>query len=103
MKTENLILAAIALFVFDPFKLRNKGSAVGNANRKMQAMAVKISRQLNIPLMEVIVRGEKKFTFFWEGNQVTAAKKLKNYLAGQGKTSIDFDLDSDSTVLYLDA
>jgi len=35
MKKENLILAAIALFVFDPFKLRSKGSGINGPYSKL--------------------------------------------------------------------
>lgn len=102
MKTENLLLL-LGAGIFLLRRSQINGAGLTGHNLKAEKLAIKLSKQLRIPTPEIIFRGNKNFTFFWEGNNIEAAKKLSKFLKGQGKLYFDYDLESDSTVLYLDA
>ena len=53
-------------------------------------------------VVEITIRGEKKFTFSFEGENKKAAEAIKKYFAGHGKMTYDYDQECDHTALYLD-
>jgi hypothetical protein len=49
--------------------------------------------------VEVTVRGERKFTFSFEGRNDLAVERIKKYFKGQS-IRVDYDEECDYTCLY---
>lgn len=53
--------------------------------------------------VEIIIRGERAFTYFFEGKSESAEQRIKSYFSGNGRFDDEgagYDEETDCTVLY---
>lgn len=67
----------------------------------IKILEVQLSRVAGVSV-EITIRGERKFTYSFEGNHEAAVSALKKYFAGQGSFSEEsgYDEECDHTCLY---
>lgn len=53
--------------------------------------------------VELTIRGDRKFTFSFEGRDDSAAAKLVAFFRPEAKTTSDYDEECDHTCIYVDA
>ena len=53
--------------------------------------------------MEFTVRGDRNFTFSFEGRDEEAVNKVVEFFAEQAKVSAEYDEDCDQTCIFIDA
>lgn len=66
---------------------------------KKQELEINMTKVAGIPV-EITIRGEKSFTFSFEGKNEVAAKKIQNYFALVA-LEYDYDEECDFTCLYM--
>ena len=52
--------------------------------------------------VDITIRGEKSFTFSFEGQSRNALNNLVNYFFGQGEIKSGYDKECDMSFLYLE-
>ena len=67
----------------------------------IKILEIQLSRLAGVPV-EITIRGERKFTYSFEGNNEKAVSELKKYFSNQGCFSDDsgYDEECDQTCLY---
>lgn len=53
--------------------------------------------------MEFTVRGDRNFTFSFEGRDDAAVSKVVEFFAAHAKVSAEYDEDCDQTCIFIDA
>jgi len=53
--------------------------------------------------MEFTIRGDRNFTFSFEGRDDAAVSKVVAFFAEQAKVSAEYDEDCDQTCIFIDA
>ncbi|MGU9992736.1 hypothetical protein D0839_16285 [Bordetella avium] len=53
--------------------------------------------------VELTIRGEKSFTFSFDGRDDSASARLMDFFRSAGKAASDYDAECDHTCVYVDA
>ena len=78
-----------------PLQMKNKLN-ITRLNRLQNFLSV-ISRKA----IEITIRGEKQFTFSFEGENTNSLNNLVNYFSGHGKIESGYDKECDMSFVYL--
>ena len=70
-------------------------------NATIKTLEIQLSRVAGVSV-EITIRGERKFTYSFDGDNESAVSALKNYFGTQGVFSSDsgYDHECDHTCLY---
>lgn len=65
-----------------------------------QELEYNMTKVAGVPV-EITIRGEKSFTFSFEGKNEVAAKKIQEYFNPVASLDYDYDAECDLTCLYM--